>query len=65
MATPSVSANPRTELTAVKYSTAAAIPVTMSAATIVLKARWNAGCTAVRGDRPARTSSFSRSKNTM
>ena len=48
-----------------KYSTAAAIPVTMSAATIVLNARWNAGWTAVRGDRPARTSSFRRSKNTM
>ena len=35
VATPSVSANPRTELTAVTYSTTAAMAVTMSAATIV------------------------------
>ncbi len=65
VATPRVSANPRTELTAVTYSTTAAIIVTKSAATIVLYERLNAGCTAERADLPERTSSFSRSKNTM
>ena len=65
MATPRVRAKPRTELTAVRYSTTAAMPVTVSAATIVRYARLNAGCTAERGDFPERTSSFNRSKNTM
>ena len=60
-----MSANPRTELTAVTYRTTAAIPVTMSAATIVLYARLKAGWTADRAVLPPRTSSFSRSKNTM
>jgi hypothetical protein len=62
---PSVRANPRTEEIAVTYRTAAAIAVTRSAATIVRNERRNAGATAARGERPAWTSSFSRSKNTM
>ena len=41
------------------------MPVTKSAATIVRYARLNAGWTAERGVLPLRTSSFSRSKNTM
>ena len=65
VATPSVSAKPRTEEIAVTYKTAAAIAVTRSAATIVRNDRLNAGATAARGERPAWTSSFSRSKNTM
>ena len=63
VATPSVSANPRTGPTARKYRMTAAANVTVLPARLVRKADWNARWTAVRTVLPSRTSSRMRSKN--
>jgi hypothetical protein len=61
---PRKKANPRTGPTVSRYSTAAPMKADVSAMRIVRNARLNPRSTEARTVRPARTSSFRRSKNT-